>query len=58
DVFRKAILNPGPPEDFALQTVQEIIKHQKQTKLVQDENQLLENILRMLLQDLVVMLLS
>ncbi|CAA2970125.1 Hypothetical predicted protein [Olea europaea subsp. europaea] len=53
DVFRKAILNPGPPEDFALQTVQEIIKHQKQTKLVQDENQLLENILRMLLQDLV-----
>uniref|UniRef100_A0A5B6YPV1 Putative THO complex subunit 1-like isoform X1 n=1 Tax=Davidia involucrata TaxID=16924 RepID=A0A5B6YPV1_DAVIN len=53
DLFRRAILQPGPPEDFALQTVQEAIKPQKQTKLVQDENQLLENILRTLLQELV-----
>ncbi|KAM7472642.1 hypothetical protein LguiA_010825 [Lonicera macranthoides] len=53
DLFRSAILRPGPPDDFALQTVQEAIKPQKQTKLVQDENQLLENILRTLLQELV-----
>ncbi|XP_071932067.1 THO complex subunit 1 [Coffea arabica] len=53
DLFRNAIVNPGPPEDFALQTVQEAIKPQKQTKLAQDENQLLENILRTLLQELV-----
>ncbi|KAK9912601.1 hypothetical protein M0R45_036457 [Rubus argutus] len=45
--------NQGPPEGFALQTVQEVIKPQKGTKLVQDENQLLENILRTLLQELV-----
>ncbi|KAJ6341105.1 hypothetical protein OIU78_009307 [Salix suchowensis] len=51
--FRRAILQPGPVETFALQTVQEFIKPQKQTKLVQDENQLLENMLRMLLQELV-----
>ncbi|KAL9175384.1 hypothetical protein ABFS82_02G109100 [Erythranthe guttata] len=53
DLFRKAILHPGPPQDFALQTVQQAIKPQKQVKLVQDENQLLENILRTLLQELV-----
>ncbi|KAK9266296.1 hypothetical protein L1049_001818 [Liquidambar formosana] len=53
DIFRRALLHPGPPENFALQTVQEAIKPQKQTKLVQDENQLLENILRTLLQELV-----
>ncbi|KAI5668719.1 hypothetical protein M9H77_18572 [Catharanthus roseus] len=53
DLFREAIGHPGPPEDFALQIVQEAIKPQKQTKLVQDENQLLENILRALLQELV-----
>lgn len=53
DIFRRALLRPGPPESFALQTVQEAIKPQKQTKLVQDENQLLENILRTLLQELV-----
>ncbi|CAI0421550.1 unnamed protein product [Linum tenue] len=51
--FKKAILQPGPPENFALQTVQEFIKPQRQTKLVQDENQLLENMLRTLLQELV-----
>ncbi|KDP40562.1 hypothetical protein JCGZ_24561 [Jatropha curcas] len=51
--FRKAILQPGPPESFALQTVQEFIKPQRQTKLAQDENQLLENMLRTLLQELV-----
>ncbi|KAI8546010.1 hypothetical protein RHMOL_Rhmol07G0082300 [Rhododendron molle] len=53
DILRRAILEPGPPENFALKTVQEVIKPQKQTKLVQDENQLLENILRTLLQELV-----
>ncbi|CAH9118362.1 unnamed protein product [Cuscuta europaea] len=53
DLFRKALLHTGPPEEFALQTVQEAIKPQRQTKLVQDENQLLENILRSLLQELV-----
>ncbi|XP_044462105.1 THO complex subunit 1 [Mangifera indica] len=53
EVFRKAILRGGPPESFALQTVQEVIKPQKQTKLAQDENQMLENMLRVLLQQLV-----
>lgn len=53
DIFRKAILHPGSPQDFALQTVQQVIKPQKQVKLVQDENMLLENILRTLLQELV-----
>ncbi|XP_059652035.1 THO complex subunit 1 isoform X2 [Cornus florida] len=53
DLFRKAIVETGPPEGFALQMVQEAIKPQKQTKLVQDENQLLENLLRTLLQELV-----
>ncbi|KAI3419303.1 uncharacterized protein J3R85_013304 [Psidium guajava] len=52
EVFKRAILEPGPPENFALSTVQEVIKPQKQTKLAQDENQLLENILRALLQEL------
>ncbi|GAB4832144.1 suppressor of the transcriptional defect of hpr1 by overexpression [Ancistrocladus abbreviatus] len=53
EIFRRALSNRGPPEDFALQTVQEAIKPQRQTKLVLDENQLLENILRTLLQELV-----
>ncbi|KAK8977013.1 hypothetical protein V6N11_019685 [Hibiscus sabdariffa] len=53
EAFRKAILQDGPPETFALKTVQEVIKPQKQTKLAQDENQLLENMLRTLLQELV-----
>ncbi|KAL1371231.1 hypothetical protein HN51_001455 [Arachis hypogaea] len=53
EVFKRAIMQPGPPEHFALLTVQEVIKPQKQTKLAQDENQLLENILRMLLQEYV-----
>ncbi|XP_061357098.1 THO complex subunit 1 [Gastrolobium bilobum] len=53
EVFKRAIVQPGPPESFALQTVQEVIKPQKQTKLAQDENQFLENILRMLLQEFV-----
>ncbi|KAL1811684.1 hypothetical protein DCAR_0623813 [Daucus carota subsp. sativus] len=53
DLFKKAILEPGSPEDFALKLVQDAIKPQRQTKLVQDENQLLENILRTLLQELV-----
>ncbi|XP_047154359.1 THO complex subunit 1-like [Vigna umbellata] len=53
EVFKRAILQPGPPENFALKTVQEVINPQKQTKLAQDENQFLENILRMLLQEFV-----
>ncbi|KAL5800899.1 hypothetical protein ACOSQ3_032531 [Xanthoceras sorbifolium] len=53
EIFRNAMLRAGPPESFALQTVQEVIKPQKQTKLAQDENQLLENMLRTLLQELV-----
>ena len=28
EVFRRAILQPGPPQSFALQTVQEVIKPQ------------------------------
>nr|GEU91038.1 THO complex subunit 1 isoform X1 [Tanacetum cinerariifolium] len=53
DLFRKVLKEPGKPQDFALQTVQLAINPQRQTKLVQDENQLLENILRTLLQELV-----
>ncbi|CAA6655780.1 unnamed protein product [Spirodela intermedia] len=53
EVFKNAILNPAPPEKFALQAVQEAIRPQRQTVLVQDENQLLENSLRALLQELV-----
>ncbi|GAB2293096.1 suppressor of the transcriptional defect of hpr1 by overexpression [Dionaea muscipula] len=53
EIFRRALSNTGPLESFALQTVQEAIKPQRQTKLVLDENQLLENILRTLLQELV-----
>ncbi|KAJ4973113.1 hypothetical protein NE237_006287 [Protea cynaroides] len=53
EIFRSAIVQPGPPASFALQTVQDAIKPQRQTVLVQDENQLLENALRTLLQELV-----
>lgn len=53
NVFRDAITLPRSPEDFALQTMQEAIRPQRQTVLVQDENQLLENALRVLLQELV-----
>ncbi|XP_020579044.1 THO complex subunit 1 [Phalaenopsis equestris] len=53
EVFRNAILRPGLPENFALQVVQEAMKPQKQTVLVLDENQSLENAVRTLLQDLV-----
>lgn len=28
EAFKRAILEPGPPENFALQTVQEVIKPQ------------------------------
>ncbi|GAV58844.1 efThoc1 domain-containing protein, partial [Cephalotus follicularis] len=54
EAFKRAILQTGTPESFALQAVQEVIKPQKPTKLAQDENQLLENMLRALLQELVV----
>nr|XP_043635689.1 THO complex subunit 1 [Erigeron canadensis] len=53
DLFRKVITEGGNPKDFALQTVQLAINPQRQTKLIQEENQLLENILRTLLQELV-----
>ncbi|XP_008797925.2 THO complex subunit 1 [Phoenix dactylifera] len=53
EVFRNVILKTEPPENFALQAVQEAIKPQRQTVLVQDENQSLENALRALLQELV-----
>ncbi|PIA64155.1 hypothetical protein AQUCO_00201442v1 [Aquilegia coerulea] len=53
EIFKKAILKSDSPENFALQTVQEAIKPQRQTVLVQDENQSLENALRTLLQELV-----
>lgn len=53
EVFRKLLLKGDLPENFALQAVQEAIKPQKQTVLVQDENQSLENALRTLLQELV-----
>ncbi|KAF8052065.1 hypothetical protein N665_1615s0009 [Sinapis alba] len=53
DVFRDAILQRGPIESFALKTVQDFIQPQRQTKLAQDENQMLENMLRTLLQQLV-----
>ncbi|KAF9624058.1 hypothetical protein IFM89_007756 [Coptis chinensis] len=53
DIFKTAILKSDSPENFALQTVQDAIKPQRQTVLVQDENQSLENALRTLLQELV-----
>nr|CAB3502267.1 unnamed protein product [Digitaria exilis] len=52
-VFRSALSRNEPPEAFALQTVQEAIKPQKETVLVLEENQSLENALRKLLQELV-----
>ncbi|XP_078448484.1 nuclear matrix protein-like protein [Wolffia australiana] len=52
-VFKNALLKTEPPENFALQAVQEAINPQRQTVLVQDENQSLENSLRTLLQELV-----
>lgn len=53
EVFRNILVQPGPPENFALQAVQEAIKPQRQTVLVHDENQSLENALRTLLHELV-----
>uniref|UniRef100_A0A2P2M6H9 THO complex subunit 1-like n=1 Tax=Rhizophora mucronata TaxID=61149 RepID=A0A2P2M6H9_RHIMU len=53
EVLKSVILQPGSPENFALQAVQEVIKPQRPMKLAQDENQLLENMLRKLLQELV-----
>ncbi|KAJ4777437.1 THO complex subunit 1 [Rhynchospora pubera] len=52
-VFTNVLTKDEPPENFALRTMQEAMKPQKQTVLVQDENQLLENALRSLLQGLV-----
>ncbi|KAF0932849.1 hypothetical protein E2562_012173 [Oryza meyeriana var. granulata] len=51
-VFRDALSRTESPEAFALQAVQEAIKPQKQTVLVLEENQSLENALRKLLQEL------
>ncbi|KAF7066426.1 hypothetical protein CFC21_072417 [Triticum aestivum] len=52
-VFRSALCRAESPEAFALQALQEAIKPQKQTVLVLEENQYLENALRRLLQELV-----
>ncbi|XP_078161055.1 nuclear matrix protein-like protein [Carex rostrata] len=52
-VFTDVLMKDEPPENFALRAVQEAIKPQKQTVLVLDENQSLENALRTLLQELV-----
>lgn len=53
EIFRHAISRPALPAAVAVPTMQEAVKPQKQTVLVQDENQLLENGLRTLLQELV-----
>lgn len=53
EVFRDALSKADHPSTFAVQAMQEAVKPQKQTVLVQDENQLLENGLRTLLQELV-----
>jgi THO complex subunit 1 len=55
-VFRDAISKPLPTPSIAVSTMQEAMHPQKQTVLVQDENQLLENGLRSLLQEVVVSL--
>lgn len=53
EVFRVAIAKPLPASQTAVATMVEAVKPQKQTVLVQDENQLLENGLRTLLEELV-----
>ncbi|KAJ7567876.1 hypothetical protein O6H91_01G011000 [Diphasiastrum complanatum] len=53
EIFREAISRSVPTASVALSTMQEAMKPQKQTMLVQDENQLLENGLRTLLDELV-----
>ncbi|XP_058090389.1 THO complex subunit 1 isoform X2 [Magnolia sinica] len=53
EVFKNALMQDGPPSSFALQAVQDAIKPQRQTVLVLEENQSLENALRTLLQELV-----
>ncbi|KAH8935144.1 hypothetical protein BDL97_17G013800 [Sphagnum fallax] len=53
EVFRDAISKPLPTPSIAVSTMQEAMHPQKQTVLVQDENQLLENGLRSLLQEVV-----
>ncbi|XP_024521962.1 THO complex subunit 1 [Selaginella moellendorffii] len=53
DVFKQAISHSSPAASVALATMQEAMKPQKHAVLVQDENQLLENALRLLLQELV-----
>jgi THO complex subunit 1 len=53
EVFRLAISKPLPASQTAVATMVEAAKPQKQTVLVQDENQLLENGLRTLLQEIV-----
>jgi THO complex subunit 1 len=57
-VFRDALSRTESPEAFALQAVQDAIKPQKQTVLVLEENQSLENALRKLLQELAVSFLT
>lgn len=53
EVFRTAIAKPLPASQTAVSTMVEAMKPQKQTVLVQDENQMFENGLRTLLEELV-----
>jgi len=53
EIFRDALMKPGHPSTFSLQALQEAVGPKNQTVLTQDENQLLENGLRALLQELV-----
>ncbi|KAL3676036.1 hypothetical protein R1sor_025984 [Riccia sorocarpa] len=54
EVFKDVISRPVSTASIALSAMQEAMKPQRQTVLVQDENQLFENSLRTLLEDLVV----
>ncbi|KAL2636416.1 hypothetical protein R1flu_007895 [Riccia fluitans] len=54
EVFRDVISRPISTASIALSAMQEAMKPQRQTVLVQDENQLFENSLRTLLEELVV----
>jgi len=53
EIFIDALMKPCHPSTFALQALQEDVGPKNQSVLAQDENQLLENGLRALLQDLV-----
>ncbi|BFI29259.1 THO complex subunit 1 [Marchantia polymorpha subsp. ruderalis] len=54
EVFKDVISRPISTASIALTAMQDAMKPQKQTVLIQDENQLFENSLRTLLEELVV----